>query len=64
MKARGLRQPRFDLGMLVRGVVIQNEMQVAIRRGQVIEQAQELRPLDMAVAGLARPHDRAVGDIE
>jgi hypothetical protein len=36
MKARVLREPRFDLEMLVRGVVIQNEMQVAIRRGLLI----------------------------
>ena len=53
MKARMLFQPGLDLGMFVRGVVIQDQVQVAIRRRLLIEQAQELQPFDMAVAPLA-----------
>lgn len=37
MKAWMLGKPRLDLGMLVRGIVIQDQMQVAIRRGLLIE---------------------------
>ena len=64
MKTRMLLQPRFDLGMFVRGVVIQDQMQVAIGWRLLIEQPQELQPLDMPVACLALSDHRAIGDIE
>ena len=50
--------------MLVRGVVIEDQMQIAIRRGLRIEQPQELQPLDVAVARLALSDHRAIGDLE
>ena len=38
MEARMLGQPRFDLGMLVRGIVIQDQMQFALWRRLLIDE--------------------------
>ena len=57
-------EPGFDLGTLVGGIVIQDQIQVAIRRRLLMEQPQKLQPLDMAVTRLALPDHGAVGDIE
>ena len=50
--------------MFVRGVVIQDQMQVTIRRGWRIEQAQELQPFEVTVPRLALADHGAIGDIE
>jgi hypothetical protein len=41
VKARMVRQPRLDLGMFVRGVIIADEMQVEIPRRAAVDGAQE-----------------------
>ena len=57
MEARMLFEPRLNVGMLVGGVVVADEMEVFVLRGFPVDLAQELQPLGVAVAlGTARDH--------
>lgn len=62
--ARPHRQPALDLGMLVSGVVVHDQMEVEFGRDVLIEVAKELEKLLMAVAGLALADHLAGGDLE
>lgn len=64
MKTRMFLQPGFDLGMFVRGLVIQDQMQVAIRGSLPIELLEELEPFLMPVARLALRDDLPSGDVQ
>ena len=62
--ARPLCQPSSYSGMLVSGVVVDDEMNVEILRHAGIEAAEEGEKLLMPVAGLAFGEDGAGGDVE
>ena len=64
MKARMLRQPFLDLGMFVGCVVIQDQMQVPVRRRFRVNELQEFQPLLVAVPVLALADQGAVRDVE
>src|SRR4051812_22241047 len=64
MEARMLRQPSFDLRMLMRGVVVEDEVQLALGRCAALDELEELQPLLVAVTGLAGADDLAVSHIE
>src|SRR6266850_357426 len=53
-------KPSSDLGMLVGGVVVDNEMDVELGRHIGLDVAQEGEELLMTVAGFALGNDRAV----
>ncbi len=57
------RQPGFDFGMLVRGVVIPGSSAGPGRRSLRVDQAQKFQPLLVPVPGLAFSDDLAVGPI-
>ena len=48
-------QPPLDLGMLVRGVVVHDQVQVQVRRRLFVDQLQELDPLLMPMRGMQVP---------
>ncbi len=52
--------PLQHVGMLVSGVVVDDEMKLLLLRGLAVDQTQELEPLLMAVALHAGGHHRAV----
>ena len=55
MEARMLFEPRLNVGMLVGGVVVADEMEVFVPGRFAVDLAQELQPLGVAVAlGTAR----------
>ena len=54
-----LAQPSLDLGMLVRGVVVQNQVEVAACRRLCVNELEEFEPLLVAVTVLALADDRA-----
>jgi len=50
MEARMLFQPLFNLGMLVRSIVVADQMQFLILGSLPVDLTQEIEPLDMAMA--------------
>ena len=58
-----LGQPRFDLGVLMRRVVIQDQMQLSIWLRLPIDELEKLQPFLMPVSRLALADDLAVGYI-
>ena len=50
--------------MLMRGVIIQNQMHLAVRRGLLFDQFQKLEPFLMPVSILALADDFSVRHIE
>jgi hypothetical protein len=59
-ETRMLGQPLANLGMPVAGVVVHDQVQLQMLGRLALDQAQELRPLLVAVAVLAHRDDRAV----
>ena len=64
VKSRVFCQPRLHLGVLVRGVVVGDQMQRLVLWGLAINLAQELQPLHVGVTLLALANDLAVKDVE
>ena len=64
MEARMFCQPRLDLGMLVGGVVVGDQMQVELLGRLGVDTAQEFQPFLMAVPLHAVADDLAGGDVE
>ena len=64
VKTAALRQPGTNLGMFVRGVIVDNEVDVEIFRDTGVQAPQECEKLLMAVARLAFGEDSTRGDIE
>lgn len=64
MKTRVLGQPSLDLGMLVRGVVITNQVQRFVLGRFPLDLAQEFQPLGGAMPSLALANHVAIQDIE
>ncbi len=60
VKARMLLQPRLDLGMLVRGVVVADQVQLLVLGRLAVDLAQEVEPFDMAMALRATGNHGAV----
>src|SRR5438445_9453351 len=52
-----LAEPALDVGMLMRPVVVQDHVNVEVRGDALIDLAQELAELDVAVARIARADD-------
>ena len=50
MKARVFGEPRFNMGMLVCGVVVTDQMQLLIWGRLPVDLAQEFQPFDVPVA--------------
>src|SRR5207247_18651 len=63
MEPRVLGQPLLDLRMLVRGVVIADQMKGLVVRCFTVDLAQEIKPLGMTMARLAARDDGAVEGI-
>ena len=57
-------EPSLDLGMLVRGVVVDDEMDVELGRHIGLDVAQECEELLVTMAGFALGDDRAVEHVE
>ena len=64
MVARMRRQPSSDFRMLMRGIVVQNQMPVQGGRNVPIDMAEEGQKFLMAMPRLALRQDVAVGNIE
>ncbi len=64
MVARSRRQPSPDLGVLVRGVVVDDEVDVQVLRDIGIDMAQEREELLVAMALLALGEDGSGGDVQ
>jgi len=64
MKTRMLRQPSFHRGVLMRGIIIQNQMHFAVRRRLLFDQFQKLEPFLMPVSILALANDFSVRHVE
>ena len=64
MKARVAFGPGLNRGMLVGGIVIDDQVKLLAGRRLAVDQAQELQPLLMAVARHAGGHDGAVQSVE
>ena len=64
MEARMALQPGLDLGMLVGGVVVGDQVHVEVLRRLGIDPAQELEPFLMAMARHALADHLAGGDVE
>ena len=62
--ARTAGEPGSDLGMLVGGVVVDDEMDVELSRHVGLDVTQEGEELLMAMAGFALGDDRAVEHVE
>ena len=56
-------EPPLHLRMLVRGVVVDNQVKIFFRRRDLINYAQELEPLLMAMAVIADADDVPVEGI-
>ena len=63
MEPRVRGQPLLDLRMLVRGVVVADQMKGLVLRRFPVDLAQEIKPLAMTMALLAARDDRAVEGI-
>ena len=64
MKARMRLEPAFDGGRLMRGIVVDDEMQIQTGGGSVIDQLEKAQKLTMPVARQAGSDDAAVQHIE
>src|SRR5258705_12376990 len=64
MIIRPAGEPRFDLGCLVGGVVIHDDMDIETFRNLSIDLFEELQELDCPVALVAFADDEPRGDIE
>src|ERR1043166_9929065 len=64
VKARMLGQPVLHLGMLVRPVVVQNHMDAQLSRDALIDLAQELAELDVAMPREAGTDHRALDGVQ
>jgi len=62
--ARMAGEPSFDLGVLVSGVVVDDEVDVELGRNIGVDLAQKPQELQMAMAVLALGEDCAVEDVE
>lgn len=58
------RRPRQDLGVLVRGVIVDDQMQVKFRGRLGVDLPQEFEPPLMPVPGLALGDYQAVDDAD
>ena len=63
-EARMLGQPLLNRRMLVRGIVVGDQMQRLVLWRLAVDLAQELQPLDMSVSRLALANDFAIEDVE
>ena len=57
-------EPRFDLRMLISGVIVHNQMQVQLGRGLLINQVQKLDPLLMPMAAHTRANNAPLGHLQ
>jgi hypothetical protein len=64
LEAGPLREPEAHLGMLVGGVVVDDQMNIEVFRHSLIDPFEELQKLLMTVACFALRQDRAGGDIK
>jgi hypothetical protein len=64
MKALMPPQPGADFGMLVGGVIINDQMHVLLSRGLAVDRIEEADELLMPVAAHALANDLAVEDVE
>lgn len=64
MEARSPREPGLDLGMFVRGVVVDDEMDVELGWHFLVDVPQEAEELLMPMTGFALRENVAVGDIK
>ncbi len=64
VKARMTSKPGFDLGMLVGGAVVSDEMERQVVRGIVIQMFEKAQEFLMAMAGLALRNYPTRDDIE
>lgn len=62
--ARTAREPGAHLGMLVRAVVVTDQMHVELRRNVLVDVAQEAEKLLVPIPTLALREDFAIGHIE
>ena len=58
------RQPRLDLGMLMGGVVVDDQMQFETARSVPVELFEESQPFDVGMAGLGARDDLPIQIIE
>ena len=59
-EARMFFEPFFDLGMLVRGVIVADQVQLFSFRRLTVDLAQECQPFGVAVALVTTGDDRTV----
>lgn len=64
MIVRPASEPRFDLGCLVGGVVVHDDMDSEPRRDLSVDLFEELQELDRPMALIAFADDKPRGDIE
>src|ERR1700676_4981909 len=64
MEARAAREPSLHFGMLVRAIVVNDQMHIEPRRHAGIEMAQKAQALLMAMAWFALGEHPPVGDVE
>ena len=64
MKARVSRQPALDLGVLMRGVVVPDQVELPIQGDGLVDQEEKLEPFLMAMPLLAQAEDFAVGRLQ
>ena len=56
-------QPLLYLTVFMRGVIVGNQMNLPVHRGRHIDQAQELKPLLVAMPLLAKANDSTGGGV-
>ncbi len=64
VESRMAVEPLFDLGVLVGRVVVHDHVDLLLRRGRVVDHAQELQPFLMAVAVVAHGDHLAIERVE
>ncbi len=64
MEARPAREPSLDFGMLVRAIVVNDQMHIEQRWHASIEMAQKAQELLMAMSRFALGEHTAVGNVE
>src|SRR5438445_13715517 len=64
MEARVLGEPRFNIGMVVRGVVVADQMHFLFLGRLAVDLTQEHEPLLMAVTLLATRNERTIQGTE
>ena len=64
VETRMTREPAFDFGVFVRAVVIDDEMQIQVRRHGLINMPEKAQKLLMPMARLALSEHGTFGDIE